>query len=71
MAPQAGIEISPSQLLEENGRAHFMTKRFDRDVVDGVTVKHHIQTLCAMEGLDYKQRGTHTYSQLFTVASRL
>jgi serine/threonine-protein kinase HipA len=42
MAIDCGITMSKCQLLEENGRAHFMTKRFDRD---GNT-KHHIQSLC-------------------------
>ena len=71
MAKQAGIEMSSCRLLEENDRAHFMTRRFDRDVVNGATIKHHIQTLCAMDHLDFKQRGTHTYAQLFMVVSRL
>jgi len=38
MAAQAGIVMSPCRLLEENGRAHFMTRRFDRDVVRGKTI---------------------------------
>jgi serine/threonine-protein kinase HipA len=71
MARAAGIAMSPCRLLKENGRAHFMTRRFDRDVVDGRTVKHHVQTLCAMDHLDYKQRATHAYAQLFMVVSRL
>jgi serine/threonine-protein kinase HipA len=71
MAAQAGIAISVSRLLEENDRAHFMTRRFDRDVIAGMTVKHHTQTLCAMAHLDYKQRGTHAYSQLFMTISEL
>jgi serine/threonine-protein kinase HipA len=71
MATQAGIVMSPCRLLEENDRAHFMTRRFDRDVVRGKTIKHHVQTLCAMNHLDYKQRGTHAYSQLFMTVSRL
>jgi serine/threonine-protein kinase HipA len=71
MAKQAGIEMSPCHLLEENGRAHFMTRRFDREVINGKTVKHHMQTLCAMDHLDYKQRGTHSYAQLFMVIGRL
>jgi serine/threonine-protein kinase HipA len=69
MATQAGITMSQCRLLEENGRAHFMTRRFDRDVVKGKTIKHHVQTLCAMNHLDYKQRGTHSYSQLFMTAA--
>jgi serine/threonine-protein kinase HipA len=71
MATQAGIRMSPCRLLEENDRAHFMTRRFDRDVIGGKTVKHHTQTLCAMAHLDYKQRGTHAYSQLFMTMAEL
>jgi serine/threonine-protein kinase HipA len=71
MAKQAGIDMQECRLLEENGRAHFMTRRFDREVVGGQTIKHHLQTLCAMDHLDFKQRGTHAYSQLFVVVSQL
>jgi serine/threonine-protein kinase HipA len=71
MATEAGIIMTPCRLLEENERAHFMTRRFDRDVVKGKTIKHHVQTLCAMNHLDYKQRGTHAYSQLFMVLAQL
>jgi serine/threonine-protein kinase HipA len=59
--------MSPCRLLEENERAHFMTKRFDRDG----NQKHHLQTLCAMAHLDYKQKGTHDYNQLFLAINRL
>jgi len=71
MATQAGIVMSQCRLLEENGRAHFMTRRFDRDVVKGRTIKHHMQTLCALNHLDYKQRATHAYSQLFMTVAQL
>lgn len=71
MAGRAGINISPCRLLEENNRAHFMTKRFDRDVVAGETRKHHLQTLCAMNHLDFRQRGTHAYAQLFMTIAKL
>jgi serine/threonine-protein kinase HipA len=71
MATEAGIAMSLCQLLEENSRAHFMTRRFDRDVVNGKTIKHHVQTLCAMNHLDYKQRGTHAYSELFMTVAQL
>ncbi|EQD33580.1 HipA domain protein, partial [mine drainage metagenome] len=30
MAIEAGIEMTQCRLLEEGGRAHFMTRRFDR-----------------------------------------
>ncbi|WP_309713996.1 type II toxin-antitoxin system HipA family toxin [Pseudolysinimonas sp.] len=60
MAGAAGIDMAPTRLLVENGRAHFMTRRFDRDP-DGVKV--HLQTLCGLAGLDYNQVATHDYAQ--------
>jgi serine/threonine-protein kinase HipA len=71
MAKAAGITMSSCRLLEENGRAHFMTKRFDRDVTSAQTCKHHVQTLCAMNHLDFRQRGTHAYAQLLLTIARL
>jgi len=71
MAKAAGIEMMPCRLLEESGRAHFMTRRFDREVIEGRTLKHHLQTLCAIDHLDFRQRGTHAYAQLFQVIERL
>lgn len=62
MAEACGIEMMPSRLLEENGRAHFMTKRFDRE---GGHVKHHIQTFCAMKHFDYNLVNSFSYEQLF------
>lgn len=67
MARAAGIYMSPCRLLQENGRAHFMTQRFDRDGDQ----RHHMQTLCALAHLDYKQIGTHSYNQLFQTAQAL
>jgi len=66
MATAAGIAMSDCRLLEENGRAHFMTRRFDRDGAQ----KNHIQTLCALDHLDYKAIGTHDYAQYFLVIQR-
>jgi len=67
MATAAGITMSACRLLEENNRAHFMTRRFDRDE----NTKHHIQSLCAMSHLDYKQRATHAYEQYFLLIKEL
>lgn len=67
MAKGAGIQMSACRLLHENGRAHFMTKRFDREGDE----KHHVQTLCAMEHLDFKQIGVHSYAQAFMAISHL
>lgn len=68
MAKEAGITMSECRLLQENGRSHFMTKRFDREDGD---VKHHIQTLCAMAHVDYKKKSTNAYAQLFTTIGTL
>ncbi len=68
MARAAGITMNECRLLQENGRAHFMTRRFDRE--EG-NVRHHIQTLCAMAHLDFKKKGTNSYAQLFDTMVRL
>jgi serine/threonine-protein kinase HipA len=62
MATDCGIEMMPSKLLEENGRAHFMTLRFDRT---GSEEKHHIQTFCAMQHYDFNEVNSFNYEQLF------
>jgi serine/threonine-protein kinase HipA len=68
LAKEAGIEISESILHEENGRFHFLTKRFDRtDNGD----KIHMQTLSALAGIDYKIQKASSYETLFRVMKRL
>jgi len=62
MALDSGIEISESRLLEENGRAHFMTRRFDRV---NEKEKLHVQSLCAMRHFDYGMVGAYAYEQAF------
>jgi len=62
MAKACGIDMMYSKLLEEHGRAHFMTRRFDRENGD---IKHHVQTLCAMQHYDYNEVGLYSYEQLF------
>lgn len=62
MALDAGIHMMPSELLEESGRAHFMTKRYDR-TDDGQ--KHHVQTFCGIKHADYNQLQAYSYEQLF------
>ncbi|CAN5119852.1 type II toxin-antitoxin system HipA family toxin [soil metagenome] len=68
MARAAGIEMTECMLLEENGRAHFMTKRFDRGA-DGA--RSHTLTLCGLSQLDFRQRSTHDYAQLFQAIEEL
>ncbi|MEX0593729.1 MAG: type II toxin-antitoxin system HipA family toxin [Balneolaceae bacterium] len=67
MALDCGIEMMPCQLLEEGGRAHFMTQRFDRDG----NQKHHIQTWCGLNHLDYNEIRSYGYEQLFQTMRRL
>lgn len=67
MALEAGLTMAKCRLLLEGGRAHFMTRRFDRDGNE----RHHMQSLCAMAHLDYKQVATHSYNQLLQVVGQL
>ncbi len=61
MAKDAGININECKLLEENGRAHFMTKRFDRENNE----KHHIQSLCGLQHFDFNDMNGYSYEQVF------
>jgi serine/threonine-protein kinase HipA len=68
MAVAAGIEMTQCRLMEENGRAHFMTKRFDR-TDDGQ--KLHMQTLCALGHHDFNLPGATSYEQAFLMCNTL
>jgi len=68
MALACGIDMMECKLLEENGRAHFMTKRYDREA--GST-KHHVQTWCAMEHYDFNEMRSFSYEQLFQTMRKL
>jgi serine/threonine-protein kinase HipA len=68
MAKAAGIEMTECRLLEENGRRHFMTRRFDRPPGGG---KLHMQSLAALAHLDFNQAGAHSYEQALLVIRRL
>ena len=68
MATACGIRMSDCRLLEEGGRRHFMTRRFDR-LPDGA--KLHMQSLAAMAHFDFNQAGTNSYEQTAQVARRL
>jgi serine/threonine-protein kinase HipA len=68
VARAAEIEMSDCHLLEENGRAHFMTRRFDRTPDGG---KLHLQSLCALGHYDFNQAGGYSYEQAFDLARRL
>ena len=62
-----GIDMTECSLIEENGRAHFLTKRFDRK--DGKKV--HMQTLCGIAHYDYRLHRAYSYEQAFNVMRAL
>ena len=68
MALAAGIEMSECRLFEENGRNHFMTRRFDR-TNDGKKI--FMQSLCGIAHMDFNQAGAYGYEQALDVAQRL
>lgn len=68
MARAAGIDMMECRLLEEGGRSHFMTRRFDR--TDSGR-KIHMQSLCAMAHFDYRKAGAYAYEQALRTIRRL
>lgn len=68
MAKKAKIEMTECRLLEEGGRRHFMTKRFDR-TSEGSRL--HMQSLAALAHLDFRQPGANAYEQAFQVIRAL
>jgi serine/threonine-protein kinase HipA len=68
MARTAGIEMTECRLLEEHGRRHFMTRRFDRPDGGG---KLHMQTVGALEHVSYNEPGTYSYEQVLLLIRRL
>lgn len=79
MATSAGITMMPSRLLEENGRAHFMTKRFDRQRPNELTTANsgqfdgrlHLQSYCAMKSADFNFNAVHSYESYFMTVQTL
>lgn len=67
LAKACGIEMTDCALIEENGRAHFLTKRFDRS--NGK--KLHMQTLCGIAHFDYRIHRAYSYEQAFNVMRAL
>ncbi len=64
---KCGIDMTESGLIEENGRAHFITKRFDRQ--NGKKV--HMQTLCGIAHYDFRLLHGYSYEQAFNVMRTL
>jgi len=68
MAIDAGITMSECRLLEEGGRRHFMTRRFDR--LSGGE-KLHMQSLGALAHFDYNMAGAYGYEQALLAIRQL
>ncbi len=68
MALDCGIEISECRLFHENGRSHFMTRRFDR-LPGGEKV--HMQSLCALAHYDFNMAGAYSYEQALLAMRQL
>lgn len=67
LVKECGIEMSDCSLIKENGRAHFLTKRFDRQNGE----KIHMQTLCGIAHYDYRNPRSYSYEQTFNVMRAL
>lgn len=68
MALDCGIDIGECRLHTENGRSHFMTRRFDR-LAGGE--KLHMQSLCAMAHYDFNMAGAYSYEQALLAMRQL
>lgn len=68
MAQAAGISVSTARLMQENGRCHFMTKRFDRGA-NGEKI--HMLSLGALAHYDYNMAGAYSYEQALAVLRRM
>lgn len=68
MARAAGIDMEVCRLHEEGGRAHFMTKRFDRTDAGS---KLHMQSLGALMHYDFNIAGGYAYEQALQAIRRL
>jgi serine/threonine-protein kinase HipA len=69
MARKAGIDMSECRLYRENGRFHFMTRRFDRDPLTGDKI--HMQTLGGIAHFDFNLPGVYSYVQAAQIMRRL
>ncbi|HAG95443.1 MAG: toxin HipA [Thalassolituus sp.] len=68
MAIACGITMTECRIFKENGRSHFMTRRFDRK--DGGD-KIHMQSLCGLAHYDFNQAGAYSYEQAIGVMRHL
>lgn len=69
MAVKCGIDMTQCRLLNKNGRAHFLTRRFDRDVLTGDKI--HMQTLGALAHFDFNSSGAYGYEDAAKIMKKL
>lgn len=67
LVKECGIGMTECSIIEENGRAHFLTKRFDRK--NGQKI--HMQTLCGLAHYDYRMPRAYSYEQAFNIMRAL
>ena len=68
MATGAGIRMTECRALQEGGRTHFMTRRFDRTPQGH---KLHMLSLGGMAHYDYRRPGACSYEQAIGVMRKL
>jgi len=68
MAGKCGVDMMESRVFSENGRNHFMTRRFDREDEGR---KKFVQTLAALAHYDYYESGHYSYEQIFMIMKQL
>jgi len=68
MAEKCGVDMMESRIFSENGRNHFMTRRFDREDEGR---KKFVQTLGALAHYDYYESGQYSYEQIFMIMKQL
>ncbi len=68
MARAAGIDVGDCRIHEENGRAHFMTRRFDRPTR---AKRLHMLTWCGLRHHDVRPAGAHAYEELLQTCFEL
>ena len=73
LAAAAGVEMARCRLHEEGGRAHFMTKRYDREghPEKGQNEKVHMLSFGAIRHFDYNQPQAYSYEQVLETSRML
>ncbi|MCQ2199130.1 MAG: type II toxin-antitoxin system HipA family toxin [Paludibacteraceae bacterium] len=71
MALACGIEMEECLLVDSGERSHFLTKRFDREIKNGIEDKVHMVSLTGMAHYDFNIPRECSYEQMFMVMGTL